>query len=242
MGTRNGYLKLHIVKIYNQLGFTVSTSDLVSATEDCVAEGANVILLDVSGGIYSQTTDDAMTRIALNNNVILIAPSGDTALKSYPASYSAVMSVTAVDETLIRPSWSFAFNDQIELSAPGSDIYSTSSGGGYAYLSDSHPPAAYVAGVAALVWSHYPWKSASEVKAVLRVSAKDLGIPGKDFTYGYGLVQADAALRLLSLSPAPTPAPTSAPTDESAAWTYRMSTGAKIISLVAIVALSSICP
>ncbi len=56
----------------------------------------------------------------------------------------------------------------------------------------------HVSGVAALIWSHYETKSAAEIWQALTQSAKDLGTPGRDDEYGFGLVQADKALEYLS--------------------------------------------
>jgi subtilisin family serine protease len=55
----------------------------------------------------------------------------------------------------------------------------------------------HVAGVAALVWSKYPKKKNTDVRTALTATAKDLGPAGKDPFYGYGLVQAKAALDYL---------------------------------------------
>ncbi|WNG34644.1 S8 family serine peptidase [Archangium violaceum] len=59
----------------------------------------------------------------------------------------------------------------------------------------------HVTGVAALVWSVRPSLTATEVRALLERSAKDLGEPGHDRQYGHGLVQAKAALDTLQQLP-----------------------------------------
>ena len=72
----------------------------------------------------------------------------------------------------------------------------------------------HVSGVAALVWSHHTSKTAKEVRKALTDSAKDLGDPGRDDKYGFGLVQSDEAKRYLggSVTPAPpTPPPVNSP-------------------------------
>ncbi|WP_440956816.1 S8 family peptidase [Methanosarcina sp. Mfa9] len=52
--------------------------------------------------------------------------------------------------------------------------------------------APYVAGVAALVWSEQPEKNASEIREILCSTAGDLGAPGYDSTFGYGIVDSSA--------------------------------------------------
>jgi serine protease len=56
----------------------------------------------------------------------------------------------------------------------------------------------HVAGVAAVIWAHHPAKSNAEIRTALQKTAKDLGAAGRDNSYGFGLVQAKAALDFLS--------------------------------------------
>lgn len=56
----------------------------------------------------------------------------------------------------------------------------------------------HVAGVAALVWSLNPAKTAAEIRNALNSTALDLGNAGRDNAFGYGLVQAKAAHDALS--------------------------------------------
>jgi len=59
----------------------------------------------------------------------------------------------------------------------------------------------HVTAVAALVWSKQPSLQAAEVRRLLESTAKDLGEPGRDSRYGYGLVQAKAAVDMLQTIP-----------------------------------------
>ncbi len=67
----------------------------------------------------------------------------------------------------------------------------------YALASGTSMAAPHVAGVAALVWSARPSLTAAQVRQLLESTARDLGEPGQDWDYGYGLVQASAALEAL---------------------------------------------
>ena len=87
----------------------------------------------------------------------------------------------------------------------------------YMYLSGTSMAAPHVAGAVALIWSLAPHATAERVRSVLLSTATDLGAPGFDLTYGYGLINAyQAALELSPQSfdrapvprgPAPRPAP-----------------------------------
>jgi subtilisin family serine protease len=55
----------------------------------------------------------------------------------------------------------------------------------------------HVSGIAALIWTAYPSKTATQVRTALESTAQDLGAAGTDTYYGKGLVQAKAALTYL---------------------------------------------
>jgi len=65
----------------------------------------------------------------------------------------------------------------------------------------------HVSGVAALVWSANPNWTNAEIRDALIKTAEDLGAVGKDNSYGYGLVQAKAALDYLGGGTPPPPPP-----------------------------------
>jgi serine protease len=75
-----------------------------------------------------------------------------------------------------------------ELRAPAS---------GYAANQGTSMASPHVAGVAALIWSHDTSWTNQEIRDALAATAEDLGAPGRDNSFGHGLVQARAALQYL---------------------------------------------
>lgn len=67
----------------------------------------------------------------------------------------------------------------------------------YAHFNGTSMATPHVAGVAALVWSHYPNCAPGEIRAALNATAEDLGDAGRDNAYGYGLVQTMDAVNYL---------------------------------------------
>jgi len=65
---------------------------------------------------------------------------------------------------------------------------------GYDYFDGTSMATPHVSGVAALVWSYNTSWTNDQIRKALQASAEDLGTTGKDNSYGYGLVQAKAAL------------------------------------------------
>ena len=114
---------------------------------------------------------------------------------TYPASLPTVISVASSDS---NQQWDESQkNDQIELTAPGTDIMSTLPNGKYGAMSGTAMSAAHVGGVAGLLWMYFPSCTNSQIRAVLAKTALDLGESGCEETFGYGLVQAKAAYTLL---------------------------------------------
>lgn len=69
---------------------------------------------------------------------------------------------------------------------------------GYDYFDGTSMATPHVSGVAALIWSKYPGATNVQVRTALDNSAQDLGVAGRDSSYGYGLVQAHTALEALA--------------------------------------------
>jgi serine protease len=68
---------------------------------------------------------------------------------------------------------------------------------GYENYNGTSMATPHVSAVAALVWSAYPALTNVELRDVLNATALDLGAAGRDVAFGYGLVQAKAAIDAL---------------------------------------------
>ena len=80
----------------------------------------------------------------------------------------------------------------------GNDAYLFSGASNYGLMSGTSMASPHVAGVAALVWSHYPQCTNAQIRSALAATAEDLGDTGRDTSYGFGLVQAKAAVDYLA--------------------------------------------
>lgn len=143
---------------------------------------------------------------ARSKGILLIAATGNNATSNgydpatgiyYPAACTGVMGVGATGRYDGLTAYS-NYGPQVDIAAPGGDagfnIRSTYANDGYAYLSGTSMACAHVAGAAALLFSHVPTATPAEIEAALLSTAQDLGDPGWDQYYGYGLVQVRAAL------------------------------------------------
>ena len=87
---------------------------------------------------------------------------------------------------------------------PGTVVSWTDDGiDGYEAWDGTSMATPHVSGVAALLWSHRPTWTNGQIRAALQQTALDLGAPGIDPAYGFGLVQAKSAYLLATPPPAP---------------------------------------
>jgi subtilisin family serine protease len=87
--------------------------------------------------------------------------------------------------------------NQIGQSATISSSH-TAPASGYEYYDGTSMATPHVSAVAALVWGSKPTATNAQVRAALQQTAVDLGAAGRDNYYGYGLVQAKAAITALA--------------------------------------------
>src|SRR5512145_2844951 len=93
-----------------------------------------------------------------------------------------------------------------DIAAPGVGVISSLPGGGYGPSDGTSMATPHIAGVVALVYSANPDLSVEQVKQIIYDTAADLGAPGEDNDYGWGIadayeaVQQAAAMALLGFS------------------------------------------
>ena len=194
------------VKVLNAGGngtFANVAAGIVWATD----HGAQVINLSLGGSNPSQVLQDAVN-YADSNGVVLVAASGNSGSNFvlYPARYPQVIAVGATDSSNAHAGFS-NFGPEVDLSAPGTSIYSTVIGG-YGYLSGTSMSAPFVSGLAAILRGIPGNSSPGVIASEMESTALDLGTPGIDDVYGYGLIQMDAAIRAVLPVPTQTFTPT----------------------------------
>ncbi len=189
------YAQLYAVKVLDAYGGGY-ISDIIEGIDWAVQNNMDVVSLSLGTRTYSQALNDTTVN-AYNAGILLVAAagnSGDGNISTddvlYPAKFDSVIAVSAIDSNNIAPFWS-ADGSEVELAAPGVDIYSTWLNYGYPNQSGTSMAAPFVSGVAALVKSRDLSMTPQEIRDVLANNAIDLGDAGRDNVYGFGLVQAD---------------------------------------------------
>jgi subtilisin family serine protease len=129
--------------------------------------------------------------------LILVAAAGNNGPKApygYPAAYPGVIAVTATDaDDRLMPQANRG--PYVYVSAPGVDMLAPVDGGNDAVTGTSFA-AAIVSGAIANLLHDNPEHTAEWVEKALAETSSDLGAKGRDADFGYGLVNAKAALGL----------------------------------------------
>ncbi len=169
------------------------TSDAIECINFAVAKGARVLSCSWGGGGYETALQDAITR-ARNQGVLFVAAAGNESANSdtiphYPSGYDVdnVISVAALDRSDNLAGFSNYGSLNVDLGAPGVDIYSTyhSANDAYATSSGTSMATPHVAGVAALVIARFPGISVFDLRQrLLATTVPVASLNGRSTTGG----------------------------------------------------------
>ena len=142
---------------------------------------------------------DAAFLYAEQKDVVIVAAAGNrvggNVQVGAPATIPGVLTVAGLDRTGAASIDSSSQGISIGVAAPAEDLVGGLPGGGYADWAGTSGATPIVSGVAALIRSKWPEMSASQVINRIVTTAKDAGAPGKDPLYGFGVLNAEAALK-----------------------------------------------
>lgn len=139
--------------------------------------------------------EQAVAALARRGHVIVAAVGNDgpAAPPLYPAAYSEVIGVTAVDARH-RVVPEAGRGPQVAFAAPGADLRAAAPDGEWAPVRGTSFAAPLVARLAAMDVAEPGAGRGAEVSARLAALALDLGRHGRDNTYGHGLIGADLGI------------------------------------------------
>lgn len=192
-------VSIYALKVLNG-GLMGSTTDILSAIEWAITNKMQVINMSFGAQMDSQAFRDACDA-AFKAGIVLVAAAGNfnQPVVDNPAGFDSVIAVSATAQDDSKAPFS-NYGAKVELAAPGVAVMSTVPGGGYGLMSGTSQAAPHVSGVAALIISaglkdeNGDGSLAGEVRQRLVATATDLGVPGRDVYFGYGLVNAVKAV------------------------------------------------
>lgn len=165
-----------------------------------VDNGAKVINISLGSTTpqWPQSWDAAFL-YAEQKDVVIVAAAGNrvggNTQVGAPATIPGVLTVAGLDRKNLASVDASSQGISIGVAAPAENLLGGLPGGGYAEWAGTSGSTPIVAGVAALIRSRWPDMSAEQVINRIVSTAKDAGAPGKDPLYGYGILNAEAALK-----------------------------------------------
>ena len=229
--------RLYGVKVLNASG-SGSWSNIMAGVEWAADNGIQITNNSYGGSGYPGTLVEAAFANTAAAGVLHIAAAGNsgtcagsTDTVGYPAKFASVVAVAATQQNDTRPCFSSTGPD-VELAAPGVNIVSTIRNNQYGNFNGTSMASPHAAGVAALVWGAAGTTTAAEVRQILRDTAIDIGATGRDTFYGFGLVDAVAAVEAVNPGPPPTPAVHVALTTNKSNYVQGTDTAAVLTAIV----------
>lgn len=203
------------VKVLDSSG-SGSYANVANGIRYAADHGAKVINLSLGGSASDNTLRDAV-QYAYTKGVTVLAACGNDNTNSclYPAAYDdyvIAVGATQYDETKAPYS---SYGPALDVVAPGGNTGVDQNGDGYGdgilqqtfasslrvcsfayyFFQGTSMATPHVSGIAALLISKGNATTPDQIRTALQSTAKDLGVSGRDDTYGYGLVDAYKALQ-----------------------------------------------
>ncbi len=180
-------------------GARSSDTQIAEAVRWAVDNGADIINMSLTRNTidWPESWDDAFL-YAAENDVLVVAAAGNrgsgTTQVGAPATMPGVLTVAGVDAA---GEASFDASSQgitIAVAAPSENLVGVVPGGGHVRWNGTSGAAPIVSGIAALVMAAHPELDVANVINRIVATARDAGAPGPDPIYGFGLVDAAAAV------------------------------------------------
>lgn len=196
--------RLYAVKVLDRRG-RGRLSGILNGLAWCYRHRMHVVNLSLGSlatthdpRVYSRAYENAGRKLR-GRCILPVAAAGNSGSTKQPyvgnpARCPSFMAVSAIDCKRRRAPFS-SYGPQVEICAPGVNVWSTVPPTGYRQLSGTSMASPHVAGVAALVKRRRPAWCGDRIRVHLWRTALDLGRPGRDWFYGYGQVRAYHAVR-----------------------------------------------
>ncbi len=167
------------------------------------ASGRDVAVLNLSlAGPANDVLQRAVTAVAESTVVVAaVGNAGPSAEAAFPAAYAGVIGVTAVDRGK-RVYRRAGRGEHVDVAAPGVEVWTAASVSGGRPKTGTSFAAPFATAAAAALLAADPMLTPAEVKERIRNTAEDLGDPGRDPVFGWGLLDAQGLCAQPHLQPA----------------------------------------
>ncbi|MDR9439014.1 MAG: S8 family serine peptidase [Halomonas sp.] len=176
---------LSVAAVFRQRGNTIdTTTDTLALGLDWLL-GQEVEAINLSLGGRKNRVLDLLLQQLLAKEILLVAAAGNLGSEGpavYPAAHPGVIAVTAVDANQRRYQRANR-GEHLDFAAPGVHVWAASADGTYYHSGTSYAAPFVLATLLAEKHLSSRWQQQAQLGAI------DLGIPGKDDNFGWGLIQ-----------------------------------------------------
>ncbi|MCV0394704.1 MAG: S8 family serine peptidase [Rhizobiaceae bacterium] len=164
---------------------------LIVAIDHLLSQQVSVINMSLAGEA-NDVLRRAIGQAVADHNTVLVAAVGNEGPRAkpvYPAAYPGVLAVTAVDRRQ-RVYRRAVQGEHVDIAAPGVEIWTAASIRGARPKTGTSFAAPYVTAAVALMKATDPEIRLDDIKRKLFAAAADIGEPGRDNVFGWGLMNA----------------------------------------------------
>jgi minor extracellular protease Epr len=181
-------VELYDVRVLDSKG-NGKSKDVINAINWCIEEKVDLINISFGFNTGSSELEKAVNK-ALKSNIIIVASAGNQmGMKTdFPARYAGVISVNSLNKEIQVSN--ISSQGKIDFSAPGEEVLSISSNGGYELYTGSSFATAFVTGsIASILSQDKNIDIKNGLLSTLLHHTVDLGEVGHDKTYGHGVIR-----------------------------------------------------
>ncbi|MBN1490180.1 MAG: S8 family serine peptidase [Phycisphaerae bacterium] len=184
------------IRVSDEAGRATSWA-LAAGIRAAMGLGARVVNVSFAP-LYNDRVVLGQAELAMLRGTLVVASAGNNGMRVDAHETDSIVFVGAVDRQYRLAAFS-TYGDFLDLVAPGVNVLTTAPGGTYTSVSGTSFSAPLVSAVAALAWSANSALRPLTLRRILTSTARDLGTPGRDASFGYGCVDAAAAVRAAQL-------------------------------------------
>ena len=178
-------------------GCTGFEANVATGLTWAVDQGARLVNMSLQFYAFNTVFLQAV-QYAHAQGALMVAATGNNGNTNVaaPAKWNETIAVAATDNQDVRAAFS-NFGPEVDIAAPGVNVWSLSGTAGYVYKSGTSMAAPHVTGAAALLWGYNPSLTRDQVRAFIMAGVHDLGELGTDQLYGAGRLDIAASIALV---------------------------------------------
>ena len=193
-------IKILPIKALNSLG-TGTISSLGNSIRYAI--DSNVDIINLSLGLANRAHSNLIEELileAVNSGITVVNAAGNSnsnTMYSCPSHIDEAIIVSSIDNN--NKAYTSNYGPNIDVAAPGVNIYSSIPGDNYAYKSGTSMAAPYISAIAAMIKLNNPELEPLEIENIIKEYSVDIGEKGVDWYFGSGVPNMALALPKVDL-------------------------------------------